>query len=402
MSRYQTNCCIQIWFQNRRQNDRRRSRPLEAHEIVPHLRSTTQVNETDSEYRIIKPAPKTENEKSGQDAGQGSQAGTPSSVPEPARPGNTVESKDSEKPIKTIQHGKKRSYSDMKARPTVEVCKVDAIPAPSVIRLSMTTEGVMQVKTSLEDTPSPAKERPAAPEVIRRASGGTEKGQVDADVFAKSDKVKSSPSFVSKGLFGRSRDTRTWEFYCDSNARDSLSKHAEAESKGSATSAIALMRSSSQKSRQRPLSRHLSATNTKLAPPHNASSKPKLIRAKSSMARLGDASSDFYEKPKKGGSITVFASPDDSDKENWAPGTQSSIHAMRRTGATMHSSRGLLPGGNDRHAHPAPNATRQYHVIGNAENIPDTHSPPLRSPAKEGEELDCVNGLLSLSQGAWR
>ena len=289
----------------------------------------------------------------------------------------------------------------MKARPTVEVSEVHAAPAPAVIRLSMTTDGVMKVKTSLEDSPSPAKERPAAPEGFRRASGDKGSLQIDAEVSVKSDKVKSSQSLAPKGIFGRSRDTRTWEFYCDSNARDSLSMHAEAECKGSATTAIALMRSSSQKSRQRPLSRHLSATNTKLAPPPNAYSKPKLVRAKSSMARLGDASSDFIKKPNKG-SITIFASPDDSDKENWAPGTQSSVHPLRRTGVSMHSSRGLIPGGNDRHAHPSSSTPRQYYVDGQSENNFETHSHPRQSPAKEGEELDCVHGLLSLSQGAWR
>ena len=44
-------------------------------------------------------------------------------------------------------------------------------------------------------------------------------------------------------MSGRSRGARTWEFYCDSDARNALTEQAEREESGSATAAFEMIRS---------------------------------------------------------------------------------------------------------------------------------------------------------------
>lgn len=85
----------------------------------------------------------------------------------------------------------------------------------------------------------------------------------------------------------------------------------------------------------------------------------------------------------------------DSDKENWLPGTRDSVHDLRRTRAS--SGRG---------------ATLQEHgaTAGRPAQAPTASTgantqqnrPTVGAGKEKGDDLDCVQGLLSLSQGAWR
>ena len=305
----------------------------------------------------------------------------------------------------SVSNGRKRSYSDMKA-PSGSKVTLDPVlhASTSTIRLSMTADGSMKVKTSLEDTPSPPKERAPAPKRLsEKVKIGVDSVATDEDVFRSSTRSGRSPLLGNTGLFGRSRDVRTWEFYCDSGSRDSLVMHAEAENKGSATSAIALMRSSTQKSKQNALSRHQSAMNGNMSTTE-VNGKPKLLRAKSSMARLAVIDMTGAEKTRKfEANIFVDSHDGDSDKENWAPGSRSAVNLLRRTQPSNNTSRALDVGdhtGNSRQDRPRVDRSARRPTTRPTDGALDSEN---RSPGKnKGEELDCVQGLLSLSQGAWR
>jgi hypothetical protein len=193
--------------------------------------------------------------------------------------------------------------------------------------------------------------------------------------------------------FGRSRDARTWEFYCDNKTKDALSTQAEAETAGSAVSAINLIRSNSFKSRTQALSPSLSKINARMT--SSKDSKPKLSRAKSSLGRLQGLATpaepvDEEPKARQG---HVRSPSGDSDKENWAPGTRMSEHALRRTQPSARQ-RPILQE-NEEMTFPDVSPSRKR-----ADEGADRRPSPTKEKAK-GEEMDCVQGLLSLSQGAW-
>jgi hypothetical protein len=197
--------------------------------------------------------------------------------------------------------------------------------------------------------------------------------------------------------FGRSRDSRTWEFYCDITAKDALSTQADAESTGSAVSAINLIRNNSFKSRSQALSPSFSKNNSR-AGATSKEGKPKLIRAKSSLARLQSYADGGHvsRRDSKGGHVR--APSGDSDKENWAPGTTSSENPLRRT-QPSNKHRPILQENEDMIFRDPGSASQQSGSRGK-QSVGKQQSPS-KEKAK-GEELDCVQGLLSLSQGAWK
>ena len=108
----------------------------------------------------------------------------------------------------------------------------------------------------------------------------------------------------------------------------------------------------------------------------------------------------------------------DSDKENWIPGTQMSYSrrrdsSRRRTRATLKASH-----------NPGQDATSTWSAVLNSKlarssqrqpaaatkenrkHVPKGEDDEEVSPWSSGpgvdEDLDCIQGLLSLSQGAWR
>ena len=268
----------------------------------------------------------------------------------------------------------------------------------SMVRLAMTVDGAVKIRTDNEPTPSPEKPRtlppPSCHGTMRASLSRSQSAMTDAEAF------RQSAQGQSKGVgagFGRSRDARTWEFYCDSTAKDALSIQAEAETAGSAVSAINLVRSNSFKSRTQPLSPALSKSNTRIGIT-SKDGKSKLSRTKSSFGRL-QGSDAVLEKQIGGSKSHHLRSPSgDSDKENWAPGTRASINPLRRTEPSVNA-RSVLQENESVIFRDATPAHQRSHQRGKAAGSAQP------SPSKEktkGEELDCVQGLLSLSQGAWR
>ncbi|KAI1613295.1 hypothetical protein EDD37DRAFT_343272 [Exophiala viscosa] len=445
---------VQIWFQNRRQNDRRRSKPLQPHELVAHLHTRTaspiQVQPTPPSLEGVQPAsflrpalvraqsdviarpasrassihdllnptsssPSISSQEAVHDSQDTAEKSTPPSSFEDHTTVTPTEDRaqevdadlsriQGEEEMANSEHGsaRKRDHDEMTGADTKGVDATgDPTKAParvkeplarssSTVRLAMTVDGAVKVRTNDEPTPSPEKPRTAPPssQVKTKSALARSKSAMNSvEVFR-----ESSQGAQSKAGFGRSRDARTWEFYCDSNAKDALSTQAEAETTGSAVGAINLLRTNSLKSRTKALSPSVTKTNSRLAP-SSKDDKPKLSRAKSSLGRLQGLDGATDEIIKKGKQSGHARSPSDSDKENWAPGTQLSEHALRRTQPSGRQ-RPILQV-NEEMIFPDASSSRKRR---------DGVLNPQRSPTKEkakGDDLDCVKSLLSLSQGAW-
>lgn len=334
--------------------------------------------------------------------------------------------------------------SQSTSSPGVHVAPLGEIPAlfhplkrtSSLIRLSMSLDGKAQVTTDDGGSPSPPRSQPLPVIISQRPSGlqRSKSAVVPGNLF--SPYLDVMPSQVTRRtMTGRSRDARTWEFYCDSDARNALTEQAEQEQSGSATGAIGLIRSRS----NRALSANPNKRNAQ-APSHEAvkrmkssvekSGKPKLARTTSSVARLQSGNANIQkvgsvkEKDWKPSSQPTpgRASSGDSDKENWEPGTQTSnLRRARASNTSSQVRRGILKDS----AH-IPSHCTSLDALLNQENItPRRHALKtggsgegsdrdaedddelaafMGSPTlpREEEDLDCVQNLLSLSQGAWR
>ncbi len=237
-------------------------------------------------------------------------------------------------------------------------------------------------------------------------------------------------------MTGRSRDARTWEFYCDSDARNALTEQAEREERGSATAAIGLIRSQSTNNKvMTPNSNKRNAHSLKqestkrLRADVPGTVKPKLARTTSSVARLQTANGNELtqrgtkvgQKKFKGPSQSaIWQEYDgDSDKENWEPGTQSGNPRRRRPGNTHHAARILeenlrVPSqSSSLDAMMNRESTASHRSIEKSSSSEDKENsaPEVddeiaafigESGPREVEDLDCVQNLLSLSQAAWQ
>lgn len=310
--------------------------------------------------------------------------------------------------------GRKRAHGDMLETGETETspsAPTDRAPSAhqkeplsrsaSMVRLAMTVDGAVKVRTNNEPTPSPPKQRELAP-----APTSTRQGLKLTRSKSVANGLEafrpSGQSTIMPGLFpvrfGRSRDARTWEFYCDSTAKETLSVQAEAETAGSAISAINLIRSNSHKSRAQALSPSLSKANPRAPSAAPKAGKPRLSRARSSMARLQgfDGASETRETVIK--QRRCDRSPSrDSDKENWAPGTRNSEHPLRRTQPTANH-RPILQDNEGLIFRDPPTTARPSGRLDDN----DGKRPLYGKENAKGEDFDCIQGLLSLSQGAWR
>lgn len=291
----------------------------------------------------------------------------------------------------------------------------------NALRIAMSSDGKAVIRG--EDEPSPSKNRvsmfsarkPRFP-ALRRSSSAVVLGG-SRHAMAEKDR-----------LFGRSRDPRNWEAFFDTDARSALA--TPSSSQGTNVDSPGLFRSRN----QRPLQRTLSARQNSLAgnPDLNTpvsqqtgEKRRKLSRTVSSLGRLETdrnkttkstahllkGSSGILNK-KKGDDD--FDDGGDSDKENWIPGTRTS-RVRRRTiahnaqrpvlkdansrGGKANKNLGAMPGRRSR----VPQG--QQHKSGDRD-LPDFSADVSAFMAGGGpgheEDLDCIQGLLSLSQGAWR
>ena len=229
---------------------------------------------------------------------------------------------------------------------------------------------------------------------------------------------------------GRARDVNAWESCADLETRDELMTQAENESNGSAVAAINLLRSTSGNSHTNAAKRNASVAKTNRAP---LAKKAKLGRTNSSMARLesiatkADKLHKFHSDKMR---VSMLVSPTDSDKENWSPDEdgnaqdlrhqappalmESKTQNPRRLGRILQQQR---PSSLNGRANTAPVGKRNLlkegiEIFDDGDGSAKPAGKPrvddvenfMRgevSPSKKGD-MDCIAGLLSLSQGAWR
>ena len=230
-------------------------------------------------------------------------------------------------------------------------------------------------------------------------------------------------------MTGRSRDARTWEFYCDNDVRDALTEQAEREQSGSAVSAIGLIRSRSNTA----LASNSNKRNTNVPKPDKSkrskadetkSQKRKLDRTTSSVARLqttGGSKQAFQtapKKPKSGSQSDLLVDPGDSDKENWEPGTQTRVQRRRRPANNTAKRIGNVQSVLKESLHIPSQSTSLDAFLNHSSDLSPSIDKENAAGQKELEEvtdlasggeisrepddLDCVQNLLSLRQGAWQ
>lgn len=297
----------------------------------------------------------------------------------------------------------------------------------SMVKLSMNADGKAEVAARSGFTPSPPHAKPVMlPVSPRRHKSGLQRSFSAVE-------AGSNQSSIARSAIGRSRDARVWEFYCDSDARDALTKQAEREASGSATAAIGLIRSHSNNGksltpnpnkRNAKVLKHESVKKVKAA--HMKPGRPSLGRASSSVARMQtNVSNGSKPKPlskglkpaSKKAQTAIFEDFDgDSDKENWKPGTQSRPPPRRRPVTSQESARILLeslrePSGSSSQG--SGSRRRPHQKAGHEVEAEDSENCPpefdeevarfmgAETTPRRGEDLDCVQNLLSLSQAAW-
>lgn len=300
---------------------------------------------------------------------------------------------------------RKRAHEEVAQEPAIvdvdiPVKTKEPLKRVSSVRLAMTADGAVKIKTSDSPTPSPPKERttplsdPNKRAKLTRSVSMYEDGKTFREPSESVKRGRMAPNF------GRSRDARTWEFYCDNTTDTDLAAQVEAERKGSAVSAINLIRSSSFKSRNAPLSP--ATTNMRTNTPPVKAGRAKISRAHSSLPRLQAAvttkGAGGPRQPRRGGQDRADDDADDgneSDKENWLPGTRQSHHRLRRTGPSTLAATRITANDID--------AVARSGLVGDNNSNSDENAVPTtnESPTRRSD-LAAVQSLLSLRESAWR
>ncbi|KAJ6079131.1 hypothetical protein N7467_008884 [Penicillium canescens] len=394
---------VQIWFQNRRQNDRRKSKPLQPHELLaprsgmvdssgqpssddnasaePGSSSGAEQSDVhDRREEMAKPwhggllnfsdeSEPTE-EKDEHELPQSTQtsvateavADTPPTTQEEFSQSVNDPSEDSLLPVPK----RKRSVSDIRGEgahgqdaANTQITHTTPTKSPPSLRLSMSFDGEAMVRKEGELTPSPPKGRNAlriamssdGKAVIRGENEPSPSKNRVAMFSVRRTKMsglrRSSsaifPATPRAGLaekdrtFGRSRDSRNWESFCDTDARSALSTPTSGPN-----ASPGLFQSRSQRSLTRSASgRHLATQADINSTPISQSmgeKRRKLARTVSSLGRLETGrnkanGASKLSKPifSKSGKQDLELDPGDSDKENWVPGTRAANIRRRNT-----------------------------------------------------------------------
>ncbi|RSL40838.1 hypothetical protein CEP53_013122 [Fusarium sp. AF-6] len=481
---------VQIWFQNRRQNDRRKSRPLSPQEVAAlrygamHVISSDPITNTTpskpektfpasdpASSRVTDPisaSPRTLTQtpsmpRSHSDLVNSTPISTrhestprlPDITPSRIDPALSHESHDgslsssmSSSQIGYLSNRWNNVGSSFSTPPsfgrggddsfrfepfppsscTSEGSHMSQPQSQSKVRLSLSLEGKAELVSNQGSPtrdlpPRPCSTTPSLPQVRQRS---LQRSHSAIPAITLPPITTLTNSLPPRLMRGRSRDVHAWESCADAENRDELTAQAEHESNGSAIAAISLLRSSSGI-----LQPSNAKRNAPMPKPHRShqAKKAKLNRSGSSVARL-ETDPEETEKADREFSkvkVSMLVSPSgDSDKENWSPdedGNPSDANRRplppalpksqnpRRVGRALQEQKS--PSLLANRANTAPARPRSIIKEG-MEIFEDTLKRPAPredevdrfmrgsvSPSKR-PDMDCVAGLLSLSQGAWR
>ena len=294
----------------------------------------------------------------------------------------------------------------------------------STVRLSMSFDGNATVTTKNGEEPSP----PRAQQVMLPSASATPLPALQfSSSPAQRDPTPATRNSLQRSASGRSRDSRAWEFWCDKDARSELEDKAEKDASGSAADAIGLLRSASGRSvlGNLPSKRNslLSRTQSEIKRHKPNSKRPTLQRSNTSSGRLQAEHSQTNatsEKPRtklkqSESAISISIPGNESDKENWSPERD---HVPSRQPASQDPSSGRPVLGEKRNAantfRPGESGVtstkRKAARLEGDSNDPEKdielaafmHRQRKSNSTSSEDDLDCVQGLLSLSQGNWR
>ncbi|ATY59535.1 homeobox transcription [Cordyceps militaris] len=476
---------VQIWFQNRRQNDRRKSRPLSPQELAAlrfnglHGVPTEPMAVAATVSHAEVPAPMSAHAPAEPQARSPPHASPPpvptavqlltatpraSAPAQPPLPETTPQNRDisssqsSQDGPPSVAHSFSSSVGYLANRwnigssfstPAGPIRDADDSPriytpsscisdtthnasqrqSQSTVRLSLSLEGKAElVDSASSPTRPPPQKYSLGPEIPRQRGL---KRSYSALPTVTLPPISTLTSFLPPRLTrGRSRDVQAWQSCADAETRDELTTHAEHESSGSAVAAISLLRSTSGV-----LQPSSSKRNTPVSTPREGhyAKKAKFSRAISSVGRLehtGKENDELFGKGEGKGTFSILASPTDSDKENWSPdedgntadvGSRRPLPAAALAPTKLKNTRRVLgrgvlqsrsPGKLGSRANTAP-SSRPRGMKDSVDIFEDEATRVSRdadvekfmrgqvSPSKK-PDMDCVAGLLSLSQGAWR
>jgi hypothetical protein len=290
----------------------------------------------------------------------------------------------------------------------------------------MSLDGKAQLTSAEPSPPRETSTRPSSSEAAfpQRRVRGLQRSQSALPYEQFPRRSSANGSYIPRLLNGRSRDARTWEFCCDTDARDELTAQAENESSGSAVAAISLMRSTSKTAlKSNSNKRNAPSAKQELGTHGKRPKVGQLGRAMSSLARLQSTEQPFLKsfESRKDKEDLMGSPSGDSDKENWVP-NENGGNARRRPLPQSRPQKQIpsksilgdnfnvpthaydLGGSKNRRRRGTYVEPKVFEDEENAGVVGEEVEKFMRgeiSPSKKGD-LDCVQGLLSLSQGNWR
>lgn len=414
---------VQIWFQNRRQSTRRRTLPVSFDvaqdgfsrqaPILMVQDSFASNGEINTDGDLSQPAPQ---------EGSFTRKTVVSSQPDEIAHTPRVTAAPSTAPYTWPRP----STAHTNPSAAIPAASRSLKRSASAMRLSQSSDGAAKLLAADESSPSP-------PRPERHLTG-----LLDMPAYNALMSTNSPPSHTSRRSLkprrapaGRSRDSRAWEFWCDSEARGALERRAAQEETGEASAAISLMRSQSSGtggSRQAPSAMdHSDPTARPAKRPRTAMKE----RAQSDVSALLNTQSGRRAQ-KKGnfelfdeeagrnvssvqkGSMTteILRSLDaESDKENVDPNARAGP-APRRTAASSANvarpslqKRRTAPGKSQRSALGAISGTGKekrgfaHETDKELQAFMKGGEKPADDDGMEQDDLNCVKSLLFLSQG---